>query len=52
VPELVSNITLEISSIYTNCAGLMALPRSPLISTAEEEKEAEDVVDHSTLPPG
>jgi len=31
--------------------GLMALPRSPLISSGEEEKEAEDVVDHSTLPP-
>jgi len=33
--------------------GLMALPRSPLTSNADiEEKEAEDIVDHSTLPPG
>ncbi|ODM22403.1 Acetolactate synthase small subunit, mitochondrial [Aspergillus cristatus] len=33
--------------------GLMALPRSPLSEPAEEaEKEAADVVDVSTLPPG
>jgi acetolactate synthase-1/3 small subunit len=33
--------------------GLMALPRSPLTDPAEEvEKEAADVVDASTLPPG
>ncbi|KAF2013793.1 acetolactate synthase small subunit mitochondrial precursor [Aaosphaeria arxii CBS 175.79] len=33
--------------------GLMALPRSPLHDTTEiEEKEAEDVVDQSQLPPG
>ncbi|EGD93864.1 mitochondrial acetolactate synthase small subunit [Trichophyton tonsurans CBS 112818] len=33
--------------------GLMALPRSPLTSPAEEvEKEAADIVDTSTLPPG
>ncbi|KAL6236118.1 hypothetical protein BDW75DRAFT_207773 [Aspergillus navahoensis] len=33
--------------------GLMALPRSPLFETNEElEKEAADVVDASTLPPG
>jgi hypothetical protein len=31
----------------------MALPRSVLTSNADiEEKEAEDVVDQSTLPPG
>lgn len=30
----------------------MALPRSPLFSLEVEEKEAEDVVDQSTLPPG
>lgn len=33
--------------------GLMALPRSPLHEQTEEiEKEAADVVDASTLPPG
>jgi len=33
--------------------GLMALPRSPLHGMEDmEEKEAEDVVDQSTLPPG
>ena len=33
--------------------GLMALPRSPLHEQVEEiEKEAADVVDASTLPPG
>ncbi|KAF2431867.1 acetolactate synthase small subunit mitochondrial precursor [Tothia fuscella] len=33
--------------------GLMAIPRSPLTSPGElEEKDAEDVVDQSTLPPG
>jgi acetolactate synthase-1/3 small subunit len=33
--------------------GLMALPRSPLFEANEElEKEAADVVDASTLPPG
>lgn len=33
--------------------GLMALPRSPLSEQNEElEKEAADVVDASTLPPG
>ncbi|KAI9664765.1 MAG: acetolactate synthase, regulatory subunit [Bathelium mastoideum] len=33
--------------------GLMALPRTPLESPTEvEEKEAQDVVDHSLLPPG
>lgn len=33
--------------------GLMALPRSPLSEQTEElEKEAADVVDASTLPPG
>ncbi|KAF2720836.1 putative mitochondrial acetolactate synthase small subunit [Polychaeton citri CBS 116435] len=33
--------------------GLMALPRSPLHGPNEADvKEAEDVVDHSTLPPG
>jgi acetolactate synthase-1/3 small subunit len=39
---------------YTNnISGLMALPRSPLHGPSEEmEKEAEDVVDASTLPPG
>ena len=31
----------------------MALPRSPLHEPSElEEKEAEDIVDVSTLPPG
>lgn len=31
----------------------MALPRSPLDDPSEmDEKEAEDVVDQSTLPPG
>jgi hypothetical protein len=34
-------------------SGLMALPRSPLHGPSEiEEKDAEDVVDQSTLPPG
>jgi len=33
--------------------GLMALPRSPLYGPNEEiEKDAEDLVDASTLPPG
>ena len=33
--------------------GLMALPRSPLYEPTEiEEKDAQDVVDQSTLPPG
>ena len=33
--------------------GLMALPRSPLTGPNEvEEKDAEDVVDASALPPG
>ena len=32
-------------------SGLMALPRSPLHGPAEVEKEAEDVVDVSSLPP-
>ncbi len=33
--------------------GLMALPRSPLHGSADEvEREAADVVDVSTLPPG
>lgn len=33
--------------------GLMALPRSPLSEQSEEiEKDAADVVDASTLPPG
>lgn len=33
--------------------GLMALPRSPLFEPSEEiEKDAADVVDASTLPPG
>lgn len=34
--------------------GLMAMPRSPLHGPPEEvlEKEAGDVVDASTLPPG
>ena len=33
--------------------GLMALPRSPLHSGAEElEKDAEDIVDAGSLPPG
>jgi acetolactate synthase-1/3 small subunit len=34
--------------------GLMALPRSPLYGPNEEEvtKEADDIVDASTLPPG
>lgn len=33
--------------------GLMALPRSPLYGANEEiEKEAGDVVDASSLPPG
>lgn len=33
--------------------GLMALPRSPLSEPNDEiEKEAADVVDASTLPPG
>lgn len=31
----------------------MALPRSPLSSSSDlDEKEAEDIVDHSILPPG
>ena len=34
-------------------SGLMALPRSPLHAPNEEaEKEAQDIVDQSTLPPG
>lgn len=34
--------------------GLMALPRSPLYGDKEEEavKDADDIVDASTLPPG
>lgn len=33
--------------------GLMALPRSPLHAGTEEvEREADDLVDASTLPPG
>jgi acetolactate synthase-1/3 small subunit len=34
--------------------GLMALPRSPLYGPKEEEmlKEADDIVDASSLPPG
>jgi acetolactate synthase-1/3 small subunit len=34
--------------------GLMALPRSPLYGPNEQEmlKEADDIVDASTLPPG
>jgi acetolactate synthase-1/3 small subunit len=34
--------------------GLMALPRSPLYGPDDQEilKEADDVVDASTLPPG
>jgi acetolactate synthase-1/3 small subunit len=34
--------------------GLMALPRSPLYGPDEQEKlkEADDIVDASTLPPG
>jgi len=33
--------------------GLMALPRSPLTSAGDlEEKDAEEIVDQSTLPPG
>ncbi|KAH8602150.1 small regulatory subunit of acetolactate synthase [Bisporella sp. PMI_857] len=34
--------------------GLMALPRSPLLDAADEEliKDADDIVDASTLPPG
>ncbi len=33
--------------------GLMALPRSPLYGSNEElEKDAADIVDHSSLPPG
>ena len=33
--------------------GLMALPRTPLESAEEEvEKEPEDIVDASSLPPG
>ncbi|KAK3702024.1 acetolactate synthase, regulatory subunit [Vermiconidia calcicola] len=31
--------------------GLMALPRSPLHAQAELQQEAEDIVDHSALPP-
>lgn len=31
--------------------GLMALPRSPLYGPDEEEKQAEDIVDTSALPP-
>jgi hypothetical protein len=31
----------------------MALPRSPLTSSNDaEEKDAEEIVDHSLLPPG
>jgi len=38
---------------FCACAGLMALPRSPLHAGNElEEKEADDVIDHSSLPPG
>ena len=42
---------------YSRCAfvGLMALPRSPLEDAAPEDndiKDAADVVDASTLPPG
>jgi len=34
-------------------AGLMALPRSPLHNPSEiEEKMADEIVDHSSLPPG
>ena len=33
--------------------GLMALPRTPLEDSVEDvEKEAEDIVDASSLPPG
>jgi acetolactate synthase-1/3 small subunit len=32
--------------------GLMAMPRSPLHAPRELEKEAEDIVDESSLPPG
>lgn len=33
--------------------GLMALPRSPLMDAREEiQRDADDVVDASTLPPG
>lgn len=33
--------------------GLMAMPRSPLYAASEQvEREAGDVVDASTLPPG
>lgn len=54
-------ISLLFSQIYKNLykvlthitPGLMALPRSPLHGPSEiEEKDAEDVVDQSTLPPG
>lgn len=38
--------------IHDLTLGLMALPRSPLENPNEvEEKEAQDVVDQSTLPP-
>jgi acetolactate synthase I/III small subunit len=33
--------------------GLTALPRTPIRPPSEElEKDAEEIVDHSTLPPG
>ena len=37
-----------------NLIGLMALPRTPLIEPTEESepKDAVDVVDATTLPPG
>lgn len=38
--------------ILTPLSGLMALPRSPLYSQNEEEKDAEEHADHSHLPPG
>jgi acetolactate synthase I/III small subunit len=46
-PSLLGDMTLLTST------GLMALPRSPLYGPNEEvEKDAQDLVDASTLPPG
>jgi len=40
-------------SAATHSLGLMALPRSALdVPQEQDEKEAEDVVDQSLLPPG
>jgi acetolactate synthase-1/3 small subunit len=44
---------IETNHANQHSIGLMALPRSPLHGPSDiEEKDAEDVVDQSTLPPG